>query len=390
MKKINTVLFLLITSFTFSQTITFNGVIKDITTQLPIEAVTISVENSSLGTISNEEGKFRLSFPEKLNELKFNHLNYNVFKYIVKKTDNEIEIYLEPKSYTLNEVVIRNKPIQDILKDVVQNSKKQFEKSILLNTYYREFVRVNDKYTNFSDGLLDYNVKRKNGSSDLYLKQSRAYKLLDENTKERESKIEAIYFYDVRDAISDAYNFKKLSHFLDSKNYDYEIETKTDSNENSIEVVTIIPKKEVELGLYTGTVTYDVKTKLILEMDIKKAPEHKQYISEINAIFFRFKVNEESRKAKFKIDGDKYILVYNQNKINIHIKMKNRYDDTFELMSDLVTTDYKEGEFDFDRSKRYKERSLFAAGNNFTEKYWLTNNIYLLSDTEEKVLKELK
>jgi hypothetical protein len=388
MKKNIAVLFLLINSFAFSQSVTVTGIIKDITTQLPIEAVTVSVEDSNLGTISNEEGKFRITVPEKLNELKFNHLNYTFVKYSIKKTENEIEIYLEPKSFTLNEVVIRNKPIEDILLDVVQNSKKKLEKSILLNTYYREFAKVNDKYTNFSDGLLDYNIRRKNGSSDLYVKQSRACKLIDENTNEREKTIQTIYFYDVKDAILDAYNFKKLSHFLNSKNYEYDIDTKTDSNGNAIEVVTITPKKEIELGL--GTVTYDVKTKLILEIDIRKSPGHKQYISEVNAIFFRFKTNEEARKATFKIDGDNYILVYNQNKINIHIKMKDRYDDTFELMSDLVTTDYKEGEFDFDRSKRYKERSLFAAGNNFTEKYWKTNNIYLLSETEEKVLEGLK
>jgi hypothetical protein len=49
--------------------------------------------------------------------------------------------------------------------------------------------------------------------------------------------------------------------------------------------------------------------------------------------------------------------------------MKDRLDNTYEFLSDLVTTDYKEGEFDFDRSKRHKERSLFSSGNNFKEEY---------------------
>jgi len=383
--------FLLLLPFiSFSQSKTILGTIKDFTTSLPIESVSISVENSNIGTISNEDGKFRLSLSEGSLVLKFNHLNYKSDTYILKKNENEIEIFLEPKAYTLDEVIIRKEPINKTLSAVVKNSKDKLEKSLLLNTYYREFIKVDDRYTNFSDGMLDYYIKRQSGASDLYVNQSRAYKLNDATTVERQKTAEAIYFYDVRDAISDAYNFKKLKHILESKYYDYDVVTKTDTQENKIEVVTITPKSEIEVGLYCGTVTYDVKSKLILEIDIKKSPEHKQFIPEVNALFFHFKVNEECRKASFKIDGDKYVLVYNQNKINIYIKMNDRIDNTYEFLSDLVTIDYKEGEFDLDRSRRYKQKSLFASGNNFKEEYWKTKNIILLSDDEEKLISELK
>jgi hypothetical protein len=323
------------------------------------------------------------------NVLTFNHLNYNQYAFTILATVDNLEILLEPKSYTLQEVVIRNQPINETVMEALKNSKKQLEKSVLLSTYYREFIKVNDVYTNFSDGLLDYNIKRKSGASDLYVNQSRAYDLKDSTSAQRQKMTEAIYFYDVRDAISDAYNLKKLKFILQSKNYDYEIETKNDDKGNTIEVVTVIPKKEVKLGLNCGTVVYDVKTKLILEIDLKKSPEHKQYIDEINAGLFRFKINEECRKASFKIDGNNYILVYNQNKLNVYFKMNDRIDNTYEFLSDLVTTDYKEGEFDFDRSKRHKERSLFSSGNNFKEEYWKTKNIILLNDEEEKIINTL-
>ncbi|HLP63208.1 carboxypeptidase-like regulatory domain-containing protein [Flavobacterium sp.] len=386
-KLIVLLFFIPITSFCQSKVVT--GIVKDIITSQPVEGVSIGIQNTNGGTISNEEGKFRITLNQKNSVLNFSHLNFNKYSYSVQTTDDNLEILLEPKAYTLQEVVIRKQPINETVMEALKNSKKQLEKSVLLSTYYREFVQVNGVYTNFSDGLLDYNIKRKSGASDLYVNQSRAYELKDSATVERKKMTESIYFYDVRDAISDAYNLKKLKFILESKNYEYEIETKVDAQGNSIELVTIIPKKEVELGLYYGTVVYDVKTKLILEIDLKKSPDHKQHIPEVNAVFFRFKVNEESRKASFKIDGDNYILVYNQNKINIYIKMKDRFDDTFEFLSDLITTDYKEGEFDFDRSKRHKERSLFSSGNNFTEEYWKTKNIILLSDEEEKIIKSL-
>lgn len=390
MKKHIIIFFFLIPLASFCQSKVITGIVKDFSTSLPVEGVSIGIQNTNGGTITNEEGKFRITLNPKNNVLTFSHLNFNHYSYSVQVVDDHLEILLEPKSYTLQEVLIRKQLINETVMEALKNSNKQLEKSVLLSTYYREFVKVNDVYTNFSDGLLDYNIKRKSGASDLYVNQSRAYQLKDSLAAQRKKMTESIYFYDVRDAISDAYNLKKLKFILESKNYDYEIETKVDAQGNSIELVTIIPKKEVALGLYYGTVVYDVKSKLILEIDLKKSPKHKEFIPDVNAIFFRFKVNEESRKASFKIDGDNYILVYNQNKINVYIKMNDKIDDTFEFLSDLITTDYKEGEFAFDRSKRHKERSLFSSGNNFTEEYWKTKNIILLSDDEEKIIRSLE
>ncbi|HSD15060.1 MAG TPA: carboxypeptidase-like regulatory domain-containing protein [Flavobacterium sp.] len=389
MKKTLTFCLLLISVLSLATTRIVNGVIKDATTLIPIESVSIRVENSNLGAISNSEGKFRLVFSGDFNAIQFSHLNYHVFVQTLKTGENEVEIFLEPKSFQLSEVIVRSKPVKELLSDAMKISKEKLEKSIVLNTYYREFVKVNDEYTSFSDGLLDYNIKRKSGASDLYVNQCRAIKLTDVPSSEREKNRESFYLYDVRDAVREAYNFKIINYILKSKSYDFEIETKTDDKGNSIEIVTILPKEDAEFHLYTGTVVFDGKSKLILEMDIRKSPKHKMYALDVDIVFLRFKVYEEERKASYRIEGEKYILVYNQNKLNAYINFKGDFEDTFEFMSDMVVSDYKEGEFDFDRSKRHKERSLFSAGNHFTEEFWKTNNSILLNEAEEKILSKL-
>ena len=308
--------FIIINTTAIAQNKIVSGVIIDAITMTPIESVSINLVDSNLSTISNAEGKYRITIPTN-RKLKFSHLGYKPFEQEVKDGTTELEIYLEPSTLQLDEVIVRSKPVKELLSDAVTASKNKLEKSILIQSYYREFVKVDNQYTNFSDGLLDYNVKRKSGASDLYVKQSRAYKLMDENTNEREKKREALYFYDVKDAVSEAYNFRDISRILNSKSYDFEIETKTDDKGNSIEIVTILPKEEVVLHLFSGTVVFDAKTNLILEMDIKKSPKHLDYAQELNAVFFRFKVYEQARKSSFRIDGDKYILVYNQNKLNV-------------------------------------------------------------------------
>ena len=391
MKKISAFILIFVVNFTFSQSKTIIGSIKDITSLLPIESVSIGVSNSNLGTISNEDGKFRITLPGNSNKIEFSHLLYNSETYTVKQNDTEVEIFLTPKSFQMDEVVINHKPGKQLLTGAVNASKEKLEKSILLNTYYREFVNVDNKYTSFSDGLVDYYVKRKSGASDLQVKQSRVFDLKDANATEREKAIQTINFNDIRDAVTNAYNFKSLAKILKNDNYNYGVETKTEDNGKGIEVITFQPKEGVEEEqLVVGSVTYDAKTKLILDIDMRFSPEHKKFNPIHNLLIAKAKFNDFARKTKFKIDGDKYVIIYNQIKINIYVKFGKMINNTFESTYDMTTLDYAEGEFKLDKEKRYKERSLFDNGNKYTEEFWKKYNVVLLSDAEERIINGLK
>lgn len=391
MKKIITFLLLVFTTVTFSQSKTVTGIIKDATSSLPIESVSISISNSSLGTISNEEGKFRITLPENKNTLEFSHLYYTIESYAVKANDTEIEIFLTPKSFVLEEVVINHKPGKDLLFDAVAASKAKLEKSLLLNTYYREFINVDGKYTSFADGLVDYYVKRKSGASDLEVKQSRVFDMKDEDASEREKAIQSANVNDIREAISNAYNFKGVTELLKSDLYYFNVEIKKEENGNSIEIITVEPKEGLqEEMLYEGTVTYDSKTKLILDIDLKFSEAHKKYNVLHNVLIAKIKINNFEKKSSFKLDGDKYIMVYSRTKANIYIKFGKKINNTFEGTCDVTTLDYKEGEYKIDKDKRYKSNSLFKNGNKYTEEFWKKYNVVLLSDAEEKIIKNLK
>ena len=391
MKKTIAICLLIIANFTFSQSRTITGIIKDATTSLPVESVSIGVSNSNLGTISNEDGKFKITLPEKNNVLQFSHLYYKLETYNIKENETAIEVFIDPKSFVLDEVVINHKPGKELLTDAVDASKNKLEKSIVLNTYYREFVNVDNKYTSFSDGLIDYYVKRKSGTSDLHVKQSRVFDLKDENASEKEKSIQSLNLNDVRDAVINAYNFKGLDYILKSDFYYFGVETKTEDNGNSIEIITIEPKEGVEEKMiYQGTIAYDAKTKLILDIDLRFSPEHKKYNKVINILIAKIKFNDYARKSKFKIDGDKYVMVYNQIKINAYIKFGKMINNTFESTYDMTTLDYKEGEFKLDKDKKYRESSLFKNGNKYTEEFWKKYDVILLSDSEEKIINSLK
>ena len=389
MNKLLLFLFVLIAPASFAQ-VTLKGVLKDITTQEPVEGATISAAGSNTATVSNSEGSFRIILPAGTAGISISHLSYKTYTLTLEVAAATTDIFLEPAGIELEEVVITSKPVKEILKDVISASKKHLEKSLLMNTYYREFAKLNDTYTKFADGLLDYNIKRKSGAADVYVKQSRSFRLVDTGTGFRDRMSDALNLFDVRDAVSDSYDFKWVKDLLADDKYTYELKMRTDKEGKSIEIVTIIPKPDIKEALYEGTVIYDSATKLIIDIDIKNAEAYKKYSKVLNYVLVKFIVLDEAHKTSFKIDGDKYILSYYKIRANIHIKMNGRLDDNFDYLSDMVTMDYKEGEFDLDRSRRYKEESLFAAGTHYTEEYWKTSNTLLLTQAEENIIKKLQ
>jgi len=400
MKKF-TLLLLLLPFMALAQTITITGTLKDATTNEPVEMASIGTLESNISVISNETGDFRITVPSATKSIYFSHLSYKAASLTLSGKDETVAIKLEQNQILLEETVITNKPIKEILKEAVSASKKRLEKSLVLNTYYREFAKVNNHYLKFADGLLDYNVKRKSGAADLYVQQSRAKQLVDNNTQifkkmkngDTESNTDivgAMNIYDVKEAVADASNFKIINKLLDADNYNYELKLRKNSDGKDIEIIKVIPKPEVHEILYEGQVVYEADTKLILEIDVRTAESHKQYADLINVLFFKFKLLNLAKKVVFKNANNKYILSYSQNRLSVYVTNKNKFDDTFDFMSDVVTIDYKEGEFEFDKNKRYKKKDLFSAGNNFTTEYWKTSNMLLLTAGEENVLKSFE
>lgn len=391
MKKSITLCLIIFTVFSFAQTKTISGVIKDKETKLPIESVSISVENSSIGTISNEEGKFRVTLPTPNSKIFFSHVYYNPMSIVASNDNDEVEVFLDVQIFELEEVVVNKVPGKVLLKMAVDASKAKLEKALLLNTYYREFINVDGKFTSFADGLVDYYVKRKSGASDLQVKQSRVFDLKDESADERQKAILSVNLNNIQDAIEYGYNFKGISNILKNEEYVFYAETKKTADGSSIDIVTFEPKEGVEEEMmYKGTVIFDSKTKLIVDVDLAFSPEHKKFNELHNVIIAKIKFNNYARKAKYKIDGDKYVLVYYQSNANVYIKFGNKINNTFDSTCDLTVLNYKEGEFKLDKENKFKGTSLFMNGNKYTEEFWKKYDVILLSDKEEKLLRSLQ
>lgn len=82
--------------------------IVDFSTLLPIESASIYIQNTTIGTVSNSDGKFVLQVAEEFQKdtLIISSIGYKSFKIPVNEFDNTFEVYLEEDIASLDEIVL--------------------------------------------------------------------------------------------------------------------------------------------------------------------------------------------------------------------------------------------------------------------------------------------
>ncbi|GEP50622.1 hypothetical protein FNO01nite_12940 [Flavobacterium noncentrifugens] len=394
MKKI-CLLFVFLSFAAPAQTVTVRGFLKDATTNQPVISASVGVKNSAIGTISNEEGNFQLSLPENA-EVVISFLGYKPIAIPAADFGLDVKtIALQIDEQILEEVVISKIPIEKMLENLIVTSMARFNKPIILNTYYREFVKINGKYSKFSDGLLDYHISGsvKRNKSDLIVKQSRTAQLFTNDELKEDEMIDFDSFVNVQHGVTYNYDFtfiKKI--LLDGDRYEnYDLELKSKKSKDGKELFAINFEPKTDSGaIYKGSIVFDPEAKLIFDIDIDLISENLKF-KERNILVARVTFMGNTIKAGYKLVGNNYILSYSSrfNKLRITMK-KRKYDKTIESKSDIIVTDLHVDDLTYNKKEIYKEKDLYARGNKYTDKFWLENNSLVLTTGEQQIINELE
>lgn len=395
MKNLYALLIFLTTIISYSQSITVKGFLKDAATNEPVISASVGVKNSAIGTISNEEGNFQLTLPKNA-EIVISFIGYKTL--IIRAGDfaSDVKtIRLEIDEQILEEVIISKIPIEKILENSIVASMARFNKPIILHTYYREFVKINGKYSKFSDGLLEYHISgtTKRNKSDLIVKQSRTPQLFTADELKDDELIDFDSFLNVQQGITYNYDFTFLQRILlDKDNFKkYELEIKSSKNSNGKELFVINFEPKAESGaIYRGSIVFDPESKLIYNIDIDMIAGNYKF-KERNILVARLTFMGTTLKSGYKMVGNNYILSFSGRYNKLRITIKNgKYDKTIESKSDIVVTNLNVDDLTYNKKDIYKEKDLYARGNKFSDKFWLKNNSLVLTAVEQKIINDLE
>ena len=137
--------------------------------QMPVPFATVFIENRSLGTIANNEGKFRFVLPANSvsDTLKVSSLGYeSQLVYPNQYLTENLVIKLKRASIPLKEVVVRPEDPKYIVRESYDRIKKNYSnRHLIMNAFFREASKQDDDYISLSEALIE--IKKSSYSSQL-------------------------------------------------------------------------------------------------------------------------------------------------------------------------------------------------------------------------------
>ncbi|NBP68848.1 MAG: carboxypeptidase-like regulatory domain-containing protein [Cytophagia bacterium] len=363
------------------------GVLLDKSSSEPIPFATIGTIGSTSGTVSNINGEFLLETAGS-DSIIVSHLNYGV-NYFKIDLNNTTQTYrLTPLVITLAEVTITGKTIQQILNEAVLKSEQAVTSPIYLKSYYREFVKTNNNYTKFSDGIVNYYLENKgkgNLKTKVWVTDSRAVELYDE--KEEKIDWDLTSPLDIQDGPKPSL-ISSIGKFLNEEEqgkYDFKISS-PDSKDKNWTVISVLPKKEIEEMLFEATIAIDDETGLILQLDYHISDYHKQFAKEANLLIIKAKLLHSWIRIHFNESNGNYNIAYVYRDASMKVWNKSNINTEFRFTSDLIVTDILPNPNSLLKEDLYSGKSLYKRKTPTKTEFWINSNAIKLTEDQQQIV----
>ena len=367
-----------------AQNATYSIVVKDIETLLPIENATVVILKTKQVLLSNEDGKVTFVLNGASN-VQISEMNYEKvsIRWTVLK-ENQFVVYLKNKSNKLEEIVLSKEAPQKTLQKIITVSRQKLSTSYRLKVYVREFFMLDNKYSYYNDGLVNFQFSgdKKKITPTLLVEQNRSYGLLEADVSAD------LKGYNLNNIMENYSNFKYFEMILNSKSkkeYDYLIKGHSKNEAYRVMTVTLLNKNKKSIDSFE--IIYDFEKKLIIEFTITTVPG--EFIDVAESAKIGAKNNIKSFvKVNYRLDNSDYYLLSSNEEISYDHVLKD-VTKKIQVKNSFITTNYNKQKFTYKESDVFKEKTLFNKSNKILTNYWDISG-FTATDEEKAIIKSLE
>ncbi len=269
-------LILFFTSFNlFSQQIFIKGMIADAENGEGVSFAHIGICGKSIGAVANDDGKYEFHIPDNvLNDtLCASAIGYETFKFPVKELKglSNFNISLKPQTSYLDEILIKDDRItarRVVRKAIARIYKNYPKKPFNLKGYYRDYLRKNNQYISFLEGVFtidDPGFRKPTDNTRIKINQLRFTKNYINNLTEyvtefqkdstkllmygispafKGNEFSNLYYHNPIRNHSASVPFIGIFDTFSERNYDLEIDYYTYVDNQEVYVINIAPSKK--------------------------------------------------------------------------------------------------------------------------------------------------
>ncbi|MBW1656328.1 hypothetical protein GSY47_13110 [Flavobacterium quisquiliarum] len=359
----------------------YSILVKDIETLQPIENATVVVLKTKQVLMTNEDGKvtFVLSGGSNIQVSEMNYEDLTIRWASLK--ESEFVVYLKNKKENLDEVVVSQENLQKTLQRIVLNSKKKISVSHRLKVYVREFFMLDNQYSYYNDGLVNFQFN-KNNTTTLLVEQNRSYGLL-------ETDISAdLMGYNLNNIMENYSNFKYFDPLLDAKaKKEYDFTVKGHSKNKDYYVMSVTPLDKAKQAIDNFEIIYDPEKKIILEFTISVTLANLDKIEEKTNVGDK-NITKSFVNVSYRLDGNDYYMLSSNEEIGYTLIQKEK-SKNIQVRNSFVTTGFNKQNFTYNESDVFKEKSLFNKKNKILTNYWDISG-FTATDEEKAIIASLE
>jgi hypothetical protein len=366
----------------FAQNAEYSIIVKDIETQLPIENAMVVILKTKQVLLSNEDGKvsFVLNGASNVQVSEMNYENLTL-RWATLKEDQFV-VYLKNKNNKLDEIVLSKENPQKILQRIVSNSVEKLTTPYRLKVYVREFFMLDNKYSYYNDGLVNFQFSgNKKSTTTLLVEQNRSYGLLETDVSAD------LRGYNLNNIMENYSNLNYFHPVLDSKakkEYDFIIKGHPNNKDYYVMNITALDKSKKDADSFE--VIYDPVKKLIVEFSCVFTPGDPDEIEEKAAIGSK-KITRSFVKVDYRLDGSDYYLLSSNEEIAYNLTLKDQVKN-IQVRNNFITTSYNKQKFTYNESDVFKEKTLFNKQNKILTNYWDISG-FTATDEEKAIIASL-
>ena len=341
-------------------------------TRMPLSNATLTVENSNVSGITNQDGYFTLRVPETVRNSKltvrflgYENMEIPIVTLVGKSNDN---IALNPSPIELGTVEIVSGDGTELVREALARVAQNYSADPkMMIAFYRESIKKNSNYISLVEAVLDvYKASYKSFEGD----QEKIYigrKATDISPRDTvlmkfQGGISAAMMLDVAknpDIIFGA----------NADGYSFQIERLININNKPNYVIDFSPLPGIQEILFRGKIYLDVSTLAFSRVEFNMNVEGRK---DATNIFIRKKpakmkvdVEEARYVADFVESNGKWYFNYSSTEVKFKVRWTNRFFGLFStsyiIGSEIAVTDrYENGVSKFPRKERIRSSDVIA------------------------------
>ena len=286
--------------------ITLEGAVKERESGDPVAYCTVSIAEMGIGTVTNQNGQYRLKVPDSLQNasIHFSHLGYQAqFVPVSLLAESKADVYLDTRYIPLEAVIIRLVNPQKLIKDMLDARTRNYaNEPYYLTTFYREGVNRKRGIANITEAVFRM---YKTGFGSLQTDQVKMVKmrtisnqqLNDTLTMKMKAGVDACLMLDI---IKNTPDFLILN---DENMFHYTKIAMAVTNERLAHVVAFEQKPGIIGPLYKGELYIDEENFALLRARFQIHPE---YISQAQSML----VVKQSKNVEISPQEASYTVTY--------------------------------------------------------------------------------